>query len=191
MVALGSPVVPDVNPSSATSSLPVRTGVEPHRLVECDAVELCIVIGGAVEADDASQESAAFGRGHQFVGDAVVAQRQTNLGFVGDRGQLTGTQQRHGVDRHGAGLGDGQPHRHHRGVVAGSNEHAVAGLDAKVLDEGVGQPVGPVGQLLVRAPASVADERDVVAEAFLDHAVRQFNRGVQIIRVLKLRPVEQ
>ena len=34
--------------------------------------------------------------------------------------------------------------------------------------ERIGQPVGPVGQFLVGAPASVADQRRVVAEALLD-----------------------
>ena len=48
-------------------------------------------------------------RGDQFVGDAVVAERQADLGLVDDRGQLARAQQRHGVDRDGAGLGDREP----------------------------------------------------------------------------------
>jgi hypothetical protein len=31
----------------------------------------------------------------------------------------------------------------------------------------------------------------MVAEPFLDHAVRQFNGDVEVLRILKLRPVEQ
>ena len=82
-----------------------------------------------------AKKRAAPGGGDQLVGDAVVAERQADLGLVDDRGQLARAQQRHGVDRDGAGLGDREPDRHHRGVVAGSNEHAVAGLDAEVLDQ--------------------------------------------------------
>src|SRR5436190_1574303 len=76
-------------------------------------------------------------------------------------------------------------------VVAASNEHPVARFDAEVLREGVSQPVAPVRQLLVRAPSSVADERHMVAEPLLDHAVGQFNGDVDVLRILKLRPVEQ
>ena len=164
MVALGSPVVPEVKPSSATSSRPVCTASNLHRLVERDAIELGIVVGGAVEADDLLEEAAVLGAGHQLVGDAAVAEREADLGLVDDLGQLAGAQQRHGVDGHRAGLGHRQPRRHHRRVVAGADQHAVAGLDAEVLDQRVRQPVGPVGQLLVGAPAAVADQRDVIAE---------------------------
>ncbi len=52
------------------------------------------------------------------------------------------------------------------------------------------QAVRPVGQFLVGALAAIADQRDTIAEALLDHAVGQFDRGVQIVGVLKLRPVE-
>ena len=73
MVAFGSPVVPEVKPSSATSSRPVGTASKLHRLVERDAVELGVVVGGAVEADDLLEESAVLGAGDQLVGDAAVA----------------------------------------------------------------------------------------------------------------------
>ena len=53
------------------------------------------------------------------------------------------------------------------------------------------QPIGPVRQFLVGALAAIADQRDVVAKTLFDDAVGQFDRGVEIIRVLKLRPFEQ
>ena len=56
------------------------------------------------------------------------------------------------------------------------------------------EPVGPVGQLLVGAAAAVADQRGVVAEAALDHAVGQLHRGVEALRIVEtveqeLRPL--
>jgi hypothetical protein len=53
------------------------------------------------------------------------------------------------------------------------------------------QAVGPVGQFLVGALAAVADQRDPVAPALFDDTVGQFDRGIQIFRILKLGPVEQ
>ena len=56
------------------------------------------------------------------------------------------------------------------------------------------QAVGPVGQLLVRAPPAVADQRRVVAESLLDQAVGQLDRGVEVLGVVEaveqeLRPL--
>ena len=115
--------------------------LELDRLVERDAIELGVVVGGAVEVDDLLQEAAVLGARHQLVGDAAVAEREADLGLVDDLGQLAGAQHRHGVDGHRAGLGHRQPRRHHRRVVAGADQHAVAGLDAEVLDQRVRQPV--------------------------------------------------
>jgi hypothetical protein len=53
------------------------------------------------------------------------------------------------------------------------------------------QAVGPVGQLLVGALAAIADQRDAIAKTLFDDAVSQFDRGVEIVRILKLRAVEQ
>ena len=108
-----------------------------------------------------------------------------DLGLVDDLAQLAGAQHRHRVDHDGARLGGGQPARHHRRVVGRADQHPVAGLHAVVLGERVRQPVGPVGQLLVGAPAAVADERGVVAEALLDHAVGQLDGGVEVLGVVE------
>jgi hypothetical protein len=54
MVAFGTPVVPEVKPSSATSSRPVFTASKTHRFRQGDTVKFGIVVGGAVEADDLS-----------------------------------------------------------------------------------------------------------------------------------------
>ena len=184
-------MVPEVNPSRATSSRPVFDRVEPHRLVQRHAVELGIMVRRAVEVHDLLEELAGLRAGDQFVGDAAVGQRQRNLGLVDDLAEFTGAQHRHGVDDDGAGLGGRKPGRNQRRVVAGADQDAVAGLDAVVLHQRMREAVGPVGQFLVGALAAVADQRDLVAPAFLDDTIGQFDRSIQIFRILKLRPVEQ
>ena len=168
--------------------------LEAHRLVERDAIELGVVIGGAVEADDELQELAVLGAGDQFLRDARVAERERDLGLVDDLRQFACAQHRHRVDDDGAGLGGGEPDRDHRRIVRRADQHPVARLDAIVLDQRMGEPVAPVGEFLVGAPAAVADQRGMVAEAALDHAVGQFDRGVEIFGIVealeqKVRPV--
>ena len=84
MVAFGSPVVPEVKPSSATSSRPVGDRLEADRLAEGDAVELGVVVGGAVEADDLLQEPAVLGAGDELVHQPGVAEGEADLGLVDD-----------------------------------------------------------------------------------------------------------
>ena len=164
--------------------------VEPHRLVQRHPVELGVMVGGAVEIHHLLEEFAGFCAGDQFVGDAAVGQRQRDLRLVDDLGQFAGAQHRHGVDDDGAGLGGRQPGRDQSGIVAGTDQHAVAGLDAVILDQRMRQAVGPVGEFLVGALAAVADQRDIVAEPLFDDAVGQFDRGVEIFGVLEFRPVQ-
>ena len=184
-------MVPEVKPSNATSSRPGRYRVELHRLVERDAVELGIVIGGAVEIDNLLEEFADLGAGHQLVGDAAIGQCQRDLGLVDNLAKFAGAQHRHCVDDDRTCFGGGEPGRDQRRIVAGANQDAVAGLDPVVLDERVGQPVRPVGEFLIGASTAIADQRDVVAETALDHAVRQFDGDVQTLGILKFRAIEQ
>ncbi len=164
---------------------------ETHRLAQRDAVELGVVVRGAVEIDDLLEEAAGLGARHQFIGDAAVGQRQRDLGLVDDLGEFAGAQHRHGVDDHGAGLGRREPCRHQRRIVAGADQHAVAGLDAVILDQRMGKPVRPVGQFLVGAQPAVADQGGVIAKPLLDHAVGKFDADIEIFRILEFRPVEQ
>ena len=150
--------------------------VEGHGFAERDAVELGIVIGGAVEADHLLEIFAGLGAGDELVHQPRVAQRQRDLGLVDDLAEFAGAQHRHGIDDDGAGFGRRQPARHHRRIVRRADQNAIAGLDAEILDQRVGDAVGPVGQLLVSAAAAIADQRDMVAEAARDHAVGQLDR---------------
>jgi hypothetical protein len=73
-------------------------GGEVYRLVEGDAVELGVVVGGAVETDDAFEKAASLGAGDQFIKDARVSKGQFDLGLVDDLRQFSGPQHRHCVD---------------------------------------------------------------------------------------------
>ena len=70
---LGRPVVPEVNPSKRDVVPPRGHGGQGHRLVESEAVKLGVVVGGAIEADDAFEKAAVLGAGDQFIEDAGVA----------------------------------------------------------------------------------------------------------------------
>ncbi len=180
--------MPEVKPSKRDVVAPRGYGGQGHGLVESEAVELGVVIGGAVEADDALEKAARLGAGDQFVEDPGVAQRKADLGLVDDLGQLSGAEHRHCVDDDRARFRRGEPAGDHRGIVGRADQHAIAGLDAIILDERPGQPIAPVGELLVGAAPAMADEGGTVAEAALDHAVGQLDRGVHGIWIVE--PVE-
>ena len=165
--------------------------VEPHRLVQRHPVEFGVMVGRAVEIHDLLEKPAGLRARDQFIRNTAVGQRQRNLGLVDDLGQFAGAQHRHGVDDDGACLGGRKPCRDQRRIVAGTDQHAMAGLDPVILHQRMRQAVGPVGQFLVGALAAVADQRDPVAPAFFDDSVGQFDRRVEIFRILKLGPVEQ
>ncbi len=185
IVAFGTPVVPEVKPSKATSSRPVGDRLEPHRLVQRHAVEFGIVVGRAVEADYLLQEAAVLGAGDHLVHQPGVAERESDLGLVDDLRQFAGAQHRHGVDHDGAGLGRRQPAGDHRRIVGRADQHAIAGLDAVGLDQRMRQPAGPVGEFLVGASASVADQRGIVTETFFHQAVGQFHASVQPLWIIE------
>ncbi len=149
------------------------------------------MIAGAVEAHHLVQKAAVLGAGHQLVGHPAVAQRQADFGLFDDLRELAGAQHRHGVDHHRARLGRRQPRGDHRRVVAGADQHTVAGAYAVVLDQRMGEAIGPIGQLLVRAPAPVPDQGDPVAMTGFDLALRQLDGDVQVVGVLILRLLQQ
>ena len=165
--------------------------LEGDRLGQGALVQLGLVSACAVEIDDALQEAAVFLAGLQLPAHAAVAEGEADLGLVDDLAQLAGAQHGHGVDRDPTGLGHRQPGRHHGRVVARADHDPVAGHQRVVLDQDVGQAVGPVGQLLVGAHPAVADQGDVVAEAPFHHAVGQLDSGIQVLRIAEDRVVQQ
>src|SRR5262249_52770940 len=58
-------------------------------------------------------------------------------------------------------------------------------LYGEVFDQRPGDPIGPVRKLLIGAPAAVADQRDMIAEAARDHPVRQFDCGVEPLGIFE------
>ena len=170
---------------------PCLHGIELHGLVERDAIELGVVVRRAVEADHLLQKLAVLGAGDQLVGDAAVGERESDLRLVDDFAKFAGAQHRHRIDHHGAGFGRGKPGSDQRGIIAGADEHAIARLHAVVLDQRMREAVRPVGELLIGATATIADQRGVIAKTIFDQAVGQLVSGVDVVRILKFRTVEQ
>ena len=71
------------------------------------------------------------------------------------------------------------------GFVGRADQHAVAGLDAVVLDQRMRHPVAPVRQLLVGAAAAVADQRYMMS----DDVGAEHLQGARLGRRLKPRTV--
>ena len=161
-----------------------RHRVEPDRLGQGDPVELRVVVGGAVEADDLLQKAARLGAGDQLVHHPGVAEGEPDAGLLDDPRELSGAQHRHGVHHHRPRLGGREPASDHRRVVGGADQHPVPGLHAEVVPKGPGQAVGPVGQLLVGAAPAMPDEGHVIAEARLHHPIGEFDGGVQPLGVV-------
>jgi hypothetical protein len=126
-----------------------------------------------------------LGAGDHLVHQPRVAERERDFGLVDDLGKLACAQHRHGVDHHRARLGRGQPAGDHRRVVGGADQHPVAGLHAVILDQRMGEAVGPVGQFLVGAAATIADQRGRGRRTLGDHRVGQFHRGVEPIGIVE------
>ena len=53
------------------------------------------------------------------------------------------------------------------------------------------EPVRPIRQFFIGAAAAVADQRDVVAKAFFDHSIGQFDAGVETFGILEFGTIEQ
>ncbi len=75
-------------------------------------------------------------------------------------------------------------------VSARTYQHPVAGLDAVILHQSMREAVRPIREFLVGSLAAIANQRDTIAEPLLDDTVGQFDPGIEIVGVLKLRPIE-
>jgi hypothetical protein len=117
-----------------------------------------------------------------------VSHKARPISAFDDLRQFSGPQHRHSVDHDRARFRRGEPAGDHRGIVRRADEHAIAGLDAIVLDERPGETIAPVGELFVSTAPAMADEGGAVSEAALDHAIGELDRGVHVVRVVK--PVE-
>ena len=102
-----------------------------------------------------------------------------DLGLFDIFGQFGHPQHRHCVHHHRARLGRRQPTGDHGRVVGASDQNAVAGFYTQVVDQCMGQAIGPIGQFLVCSPTPIADQCGMVAKALFDHSVSQFDRSVE------------
>ena len=161
-----------------------RHGVESDRLGEGHPVELRIVAGGAVEADDLIEESVRLGAHGQIVHDPGVAKSEPDTGLVDNRCQLPGTQLRRGVHGHCPRLGNREPATHHGRIVGGTNQHPVARFQAEILAQNAGQTIRPVSHLPVGPLTALSDDGNAVAESCLHHPIAELEADVDTVRVV-------
>ena len=163
--------------------------LKAHRLFQRQPVEFGVVVGGPVKAHDPLKHVTLCRAGLHLLHQPGIAEGKLDLCLLDIFLQFRGAQHRHGVDHNRARLGRRQPAGHHRRIIGGPDQDAVAGFDAQILHQRMRQPVGPVGKLLVGALPPVADQCGAVAKAPLHHGVRQLDARVQMIRVVK--PIQQ
>ena len=145
------------------------------------------MIGSTIKTDYFVEQVAVFGAGNQFIHHPGIAKCQAYLSLVHDLGQFTSAQQRHGIDRNRTGLGNCQPAGHHGRIVARTDQYTVAGNHAVIGSQCMGQPVAPVGQLLVRAVPAVPYQGIVITKALRHHVVGEFNGNVEVLWILEFR----
>ena len=178
IVAFGSPVVPRREPEQRDVVAPGLHGGELHRLVERDAVELGVVVGGAVEADDAAAETAVLGAGDQFVGDRGVSQSARPISalstiFVSSPARSSGMV----LTTTAPALVAASQQATIAGLLAERISTRLPGLTPKSSTSACASRLRPVGQLLVGALSSVADQRGVIAEALARPCGRSVRRA--------------
>jgi len=190
MVAFGWPVVPEVKASMQVSfGGGVHVG-EAARLVRHARFQTvrCLV----AETQQVLQRCALLLRRLQFAEQRPVAQCVRDLRLGDHLRQFLGAQQRHGRHRDAAGLHHREPARHQHWLVGRAQQHAVAGHEAHVVHQHMGDAVGVLLQLGVGpGQACRRAQAGPVATAFGDMAVQQFARAVQPRRELQLGQLEQ
>jgi hypothetical protein len=105
--------------------------------------------------------------------------------------EFLGAQQRHGRRGDSADFHHREPAGRHHRVVRRAQEHAIAGDDAELIDQHVGDAVGLLLQVGI-GPAQVRRlDADAPSPAFRDMPVEQFRRAVHALGELQLRQLEQ
>jgi len=128
-------------------------------------------------------------RGLQLGQQAAVAQRKRGLGPLDDAGQLARAQQRHGGHRHQPGVDHAQPGQRHLHRVAPAQQHAVAGHQAVVLRQHLGNARGFCAGLAVGVGAVRAAQQGAVDVAGALGLVEQRLDQVGLVGDLQLGQV--
>ena len=184
MVALGTPVVPDVAASIATSSAAVTTSVKVPGLAAHELGQV-VVAGSAVR-----HERKAGGGTGQFLGEPVVTDGHGGLGQLGQRAKLQAAQHGHGGHHHPPGLDHAKPGRDEPRVVGAPEQHALSGDQPEVLGQHVGHLVGP-GQQFAIGPAVLGGEQArPVRPVCRDDLVEQRGGAVELLGILQFGQVE-
>ena len=113
---------------------------------------------------------------------ALIAQRERDPRLVDDDRELARAQQRHGGDRDAARLEHGEPAGGQHRVVGRAQQHAVAGHQAEVVAQHVGDAVRLLQQLARRSSAvgrveHAAGRRARASTARSSSSVAQFRRA--------------
>ena len=127
----------------------------------------------------------------QFVGQRRIAQCMRDPADVDDRLQLLGAQQRHRRHRDRPGLHHGEPAGGQHRVVRRAQQHAVAGHDAHVLHQHLGDAIGTVLQVAPGPGQTGRADADPLAAALRNRCVEQLDGAVQLRGELQLGQLEQ
>ena len=142
-----------------------------------------------VEGHDGGEHGVLRLRGLQLGQQAAVAQCQRGLGAVDDAAQLHRAQQRHGRHRHQPRVDGTQPSQRHLHRVAAAQQHAVAGHQAVVLRQHLGNARGLGAGVAVGVRAVRAAQQGAVDVASALGLVEQRLHQVGLVGDLQLRQV--
>ena len=159
--------------------------VEVRRLRKRFAIQLGLVIRGTIECHGFPKMIRSGFAGGELFRQPAVTQRERNLRLVDDAPELSGPEHWHRVYDDGARFRRGEPACDHGRVVRRSDQHAVTRYDTIAVDERMGDAIRPFRQLRVRSLAPVSNQRDPVTESAVDEPIAQFNRCVDVLRVLE------
>jgi hypothetical protein len=189
MVALGWPVVPEVKARMQVSSRAVSTLVNSAD---------CFAIAASRPSAEASlNQRMCFSSGDSAAASlSSSARRRSHRAWLtfrlgDDMLEFLGAQQRHGRRGDSADFHHREPAGRHHRVVRRAQQHAIAGDDAELIDQHVGDAVGLLLQVGI-GPAQVRRlDADAPSPAFRDMPVEQFRRAVHALGELQFRQVEQ
>ena len=147
-----------------------------HRAVERGAAS-AVVIDHPLQPRGAGQ-----GLLHLRV-EAQVAQRVPHLRPVADVLQLAGAQQRHGRHRHRPRLEHREPAGDEHRVVRPAQQDPLAGLDAELAGQQVGDAVGRLPQARIAPGLAIDDVAGTLAASALDPRIEELGGGVHARRI--------
>lgn len=156
-----------------------RMAVEPAR------VRMRVV---RVVASDVAAPLQARHRRVEFGGQPGFADDVRDPGPPDDGRQFSRAQLRHRCDGDAAGLDHAEPRGGQHRVIRAVQQHPIAGHEAAVMDEQVGDPVGGIAQFAIR-PRDARPGRDrhpIAPAALVDGGIQQ--RGGAIEKRRKLQP---